>query len=136
MRKDTSGALLPIGASSLLVIFGVLCLTVFAMLSVSTVQAEERLSEKNREAVEAYYAADTQAEKLLCALRAGAVPEGVQATGQGYAYTCPISDTQELWVEVALDGEEYRVLCWQVRSRVHWQGEDALPVWDGQEERS
>ena len=35
----------PVGGASLLVVFAVLCLTVFALLSLSTVRANERLSE-------------------------------------------------------------------------------------------
>ena len=44
------------GASALLVIFAVLCLTVLAMLSLSTVQADARLSDASAEAVAGYYA--------------------------------------------------------------------------------
>ena len=40
-----------VGGSSLLVIFAVLCLTVFAMLALSTVQANGRLSDASAEAV-------------------------------------------------------------------------------------
>ena len=40
-----------VGGSSLLVIFAVLCLTVFALLSLSTVRADVRLSEASVQAV-------------------------------------------------------------------------------------
>ena len=40
-----------VGGSSLLVIFAVLCLTVFALLSLSTVRADVRLSEASAQAV-------------------------------------------------------------------------------------
>ena len=44
--NDKQKVTLPaIGGSSLLVIFAVLCLTVFALLSLSTVQADNRLSD-------------------------------------------------------------------------------------------
>ena len=39
-----------VGVSSLLTIFAVLCLTVFALLSLSTVQAQTRLAETSRQA--------------------------------------------------------------------------------------
>ena len=58
-----------VGAVSLLTIFAVLCLTVFALLSLSTVQADERLSDKSFAAVEGYYAADCAAEEILAQLR-------------------------------------------------------------------
>ena len=47
-----------VGGSSLLVIFAVLCLTVFALLALSTVQADGRLSQKTAQAVAEYYDAD------------------------------------------------------------------------------
>lgn len=121
-----------VGGSSLLVIFAVLCLTVFAMLTLSTVQADGRLSDAAANAVTAYYAADAQAEAILAQLRAGEVPEGVTAHGDTYTYTCPISDTQALEVEVRLRGRDYEVLRWQSVSTTSWQADEHLQVWDGQ----
>ena len=121
-----------VGGSSLLVIFAVLCLTVFAMLALSTVQANGRLSDASAEAVTAYYAADAQAEAILAQLRAGRVPEDVTVTGETYTYTCPISDTQALEVEVRVSGTDYEVLRWQSVSTADWQADESLHVWDGQ----
>ena len=47
-----------LGGSSLLVVFAVLALTVFALLSLSTVRADARLGDAATEAVSGYYAAD------------------------------------------------------------------------------
>ena len=44
MKRKQSISIPAFGGSSLLVIFAVLCLTVFALLSLSTVQAEKRLA--------------------------------------------------------------------------------------------
>ena len=54
-----------VGGSSLLVIFVVLCLTIFAVLGLSSVQAEGRLSTASADAVYGYYAADSEAEEIL-----------------------------------------------------------------------
>ena len=124
-----------VGGSSLLVIFAVLCLTVFALLGLSTVQAGGRLSEASAEAVSAYYAADCRAEAILARLRAGELPEGVEETvtpeGRTCAYTCPISDTQTLAVEVRLEGTDYTVLRWQAVSTADWAADETLDLWDG-----
>ena len=120
-----------VGGSSLLVIFAVLCLTVFALLGLSTVQAGQRLSNASAEAVESYYQADARAEEILARLRCGEMPEGVTVWDDRYAYECPISETRSLQVEVRLNGEEYTVLRWQAVSTVEWETDDNLLVWDG-----
>ena len=102
-RKQAELSPPPVGGASLLVVFAVLCLTVFALLSLSTVRANGRLSEASAQAVADYYAADCAAQEILARLRAGEEPEGVEFEGFGelYAsYACPISDQQELRVEV------------------------------------
>ena len=120
-----------VGGSSLLVIFAVLCLTVFALLSLSTVQADGRLSEATAASVAAYYEADCRAEEILARLRAGELPDGVAVCGNEYAYVCPISDTQALEVRVRLDGEDWTVLQWQSASTVQWEADLGLDLWDG-----
>ena len=44
----------PVGGSSLPVIFSVLCFSVFSMLVLATVKADERLADDSCEAVTAY----------------------------------------------------------------------------------
>ena len=124
-----------VGGSSLLVIFAVLCLTVFALLGLSAVQANSRLSNASAQAVSGYYAADCQAEAILARLRAGDSVEGVEITvtpgGRVCSYTCPISDTQTLAVEVRLEGADWTVLRWQAVSTAPWESDESLTVWDG-----
>lgn len=126
-----------VGGVSLLVVFAVLCLTVFALLSLATVQADSRLSEASARAVSDYYAADYEAQCILARLRAGERPEGVTYSGSGllYAlYAVPISDTQELQVSVILQGiadREYIIQQWKVASTQEWVADDGLDLWDG-----
>lgn len=104
-----------VGGSSLLVIFAVLCLTVFTLLALSTVQADSRLSDASVRAVSDYYSADLQAEAILSRLRQGQIPETVQVDQNIYSYTCPISDTQELFVEVCYQNDTWTILRWQAK---------------------
>ena len=130
-KTDTPAA---VGGISLLVIFTVLCLAVFAVLSLSSVRAEGRLSSASAEAVYAYYAADCEAEEILAQLRAGIVGEGVTVQGNRYLYECMVSETQKLVVEAEVTGENYRILRWQTEAAGEWQAEDKLQVWDGKTE--
>lgn len=126
-----------VGGSSLLVIFAVLCLTVFAMLSMSTVLADGRLSETSAKSVKDYYAADVMAETVLSSLRSGEVPEGVTLSEDMIAkYSCPISDTQALEVEIVFDGslgDDYKILKWQSVYTADWRPNNKINVWTGKE---
>ena len=112
-------------------VFAVLCLTVFALLSLSTVQADVRLADASVRAVSEYYAADRQAQEILARLRAGEFPEEITMEGDVYGYTCPISENRNLKVEVRLRGSEYTVLCWQSVPAEEWESDDTLELWDG-----
>lgn len=124
-----------VGGVSLLVVFAVLCLTVFALLSLTTVQADVRLADAAAQAVSDYYAADCQAQETLARIRAGERPENVAFYNNGGTcaqYTCPISDTQELRVLVRLeDHGAWTVLRWQAMPSQAWSAEDDLGLWDG-----
>ena len=134
MDERREGGLPPLGARSRFVIFAVLWLTVFGLLSGSTVRANQRLSNSAAAAVTGYYEADCRAEEILARLRAGERPEGVTEENGRYFYTCTISDTQALKVEVAVDGGDYTILRWQAVSTADWQASDQLPVWNGETE--
>ena len=121
-----------VGGSSLLVIFAVLCLTVFAMLSLTQAQADRRLAQNSWSAVTGYYRADCQAQEILSRLRAGERPQGVTEEGENvFSYACPISDAQTLEVRVRLTGENYEILSWRAVFTADWQADDDLDLWDG-----
>lgn len=132
-----------LGGSSLLVVFAVLALTVFALLSLSTVRADVRLGDATEKMVSGYYAADVKAQEILAKLRTGApLPEDVEfeATISDYpdhsetifSYSIPISDTQELQVEVLVEPDgSYQVRRWQAAAVGDWTFDDSLDLWDG-----
>lgn len=173
-RKREGMAPPALGGSSLLVAFAVLALTVFALLSLSTVQADVRLADASAQAVTDYYAADVTAQEVLARLRNGETVEDLKRLGldlgsaeletvpsslwvgslpsdqegqsafippadppygQRVDYAVPISDTQELQVEVALyaDGS-YDILRWQAIPIGEWEPDDTLNVWTGEDE--
>lgn len=127
-----------VGGSSLLVMFAVLCLVIFALLSLSTMTADVSLSERSAQAVAEYYAADREAERILALLRQGQVMESVEESpaeggAVSYRYAVEISDTQELQVQVDFDKDRihYNIVQWQAVSTGDWQSEEELPVYTG-----
>lgn len=105
-----------IGSSSLLVIFAVLCLTVFSLLSLGTAQADDRLNNASIKAVTDYYEADLKAEQIFSRLRENLLPDSVTVEGNVYSYQCRISDTQILEVQVKKNEENWTVLRWQAKT--------------------
>lgn len=120
-----------VGGISLLAAFAVLCLTIFALLSLTTVRADGRLSDTSAQAVADYYAADYAAQTILAQLRAGQIPEGVTVWEDRYTYTCPISATQNLQVEIKLNETDYAIVRWQAVPAGTWEADDSLELWDG-----
>lgn len=120
MNKKKGFSVPVVGGSFLLVIFSVLCLTVFAMLSLSTVLADQRLTEASMKAVVSYYVADSHAEEIFARLRNGELPDGVELDGNRYRYQCQVSALQTLYVELERNED-----CWSVQ---RWQtvGEAAI----------
>lgn len=139
-RKKENFSPPAIGGSSLLTVFAVLALTVFALLSLSTVRADTRLADSAAEAVTGWYAADCRAQEILARLRNGETPVEVtrcdydswhDPSWTRYTYEVPISDTQKLQAEVLVNGTDYEVLSWRAAPSQEWTGSDDFIVWDG-----
>ena len=132
MRKQERFSPTAVGASSLLVIFGVLCLTVFALLSISSVLAERRLADAAVESVTDYYEADLRAEELFARLRSGEGVPGVREKNGVYEYQIAVSQRQVLSVALQQEGTDWSVLRWQMVTSEE-ELEDTLDVWQGAE---
>ena len=130
MKKYEKFDLPAVGGNSLLVIFAVLCMTVFALLSLRTAQAEKRVSDAAAQAVTRYYAADLQAQEIYARLKNGETVDGVGEEGNRLFYTCPISANQVLAVELERNEGKFTVLRWQVVAGAEIEN-GTLPVWDG-----
>lgn len=132
-KRKRSGSPPPVSGSSLLVIFAILCLTTFALLSLSTVQAHLRRMNSLNSAVADYYAADCQAEAMLAEARRDCVLRAAPRVDI-CNWTVPVSDSQALAVEVVIrDTNDYTVRRWQLVSTADWTPDDDLFVWDGEE---
>lgn len=112
------------GGSLLLAVFAVLLLCFFALLSISTVLADRRLSESAAQSAAAYYRADSEAEALFARLRSGEMPPQVTREEDLYRYTCPISSHQTLYVELRRTDHIWEILRWQAVSAdpISWHG--------------
>jgi len=48
-----------------------------------------------------------------------------------YSYICPVSQTQQLEVDLQKDASGWTVLRWQTVSIAEWETNESINVWDG-----
>lgn len=140
-----------VGASSILMIFTVLCLTVFSVLTFSTARADQRLTEKALDGTREYYAADRQAEETLARIdgilkKAKDLPTAkqllaeagfsVDPEGEVFQVTAEfaVGDNRTYRMVVELTGDperRYRVLERSVQNTEGVWEDEALDIWDG-----
>lgn len=130
MEHKTAFSLPAVGGSSLLTVFAVLCLAVFALLSLATVRAEQRLAEASAEAVAGWYRADCQAQEMFARLRGWERPEGIREEAGMYYSSIPISHSQALELTLKQESGRWQILRWQAVVSEQ-TGEETLPLWKG-----
>ena len=129
------------GAVSLVMIFCVLCLAVFATLTYATADRERQLAELSAERAAAYYAADAEAARIVAALARGEEPDADAEVTQEmnwaddsvlYSFRVSAGGEQELAVRMRLnlDGT-YDILSWSTAFAGDWETEDTIEIWDG-----
>ena len=132
------------GAVSLVMIFCVLCLAVFSVLTLATADRERNLAELTAQSAADYYAADCRAVEIIAALRDGdAVPADVEITRSASGknpdgstveeaeFSVPINDDLVLDVAVRLRGETCEILRWQTMYTGEWEIDESMDIWDG-----
>ena len=129
-----------IGSSSLILIFIVLCLVTFSVLSLGNAKREDALSRRSADSVQEYYRADAAGEAflqladqaLLKGDKASLMPYLQSASGT-YCTDVTMNAGQALRVELALDWEQktYQVLSWKVYHQEDYEIDQSIPVWSG-----
>ena len=143
MKKGGIGA----GSASIVLIFAVLCLTVFAVISLSSAIADSALVEVEATLLKSYYEADTLAEHILAELlEADVVPgeiRGVEILSgwdwdldvETVSYLCPISEKKELYVTIAFYDGVCDILTWRMRDIGGWEPDDGgMSLWPGDDD--
>jgi len=130
-----------VGSASIVLIFAILCLTIFTVISFMPALIEQNLINAEVQLVEAYYVADTLAERVLAEILSTDVENVLEVEITSYwdwdlmvervSFVCPISETKELYVVVEIGSDFYNILNWQVRATGEWEPDDRLNVWPG-----
>lgn len=160
MKQKTSKTFYNIGITSIVLIFVMMCLLTFSVLSLVSAKADYSLSRKSADRTTDYYTAENQAADILqdiaiCTERLAASAdeetfyrlvcselENVDSITfpdeQHLAYTVPLGDEQLLSVSLTLsykileDGNHYQIDSWKTVSTHEWNPDTGLPVWDSE----
>ena len=128
-----------VGSASIVLIFSVLCLTVFSLISFVVAQNGKSLVDSESGFVLGYYEADALAERVLAELLQADQfnpPDSVKGVDivnnpdGSWSYVCPISENKDLYVEVACNGDSFDILSWSMRDTGDWQVDTSLHVFD------
>ena len=139
-RSKPQKSIISTGITSFVLIFVMLSLLTFSVLSLVSAQANLRLSRKSADRTSAYYAAENEANEVLMGLvkAAGESPKALEAYAAGAdvtltdgaraAYQVPLGEDQVLAVELTLPAGEApcRIDRWQAVSRYDWAPDDSL----------
>lgn len=145
-----------IGLTSLILIFIILCLATFSLLSLSSARGDQSLAVRSAQAVAEYYRADAQGEKWLKQADAILQKETIGVMSQDEIKTlagnvalelgCNVDEKtgyistdismergQALRIDLALTGNEnrYEVKSWYVYDSGNYEIDDSMPVWGG-----
>lgn len=156
MAKSESKSGANIGSASLILIFIVLCLGTFGLLSLSSAKNDLDLAERNGRSVSGFYRADAEGEAFYAKVD-GALQEGLlrdqknpepyirEVLGSAWLVQeqCAVAEIgmeegQALSIRLHLSWNnghgEVSVLQWKVYNQVEYEIDQDMPVWDGSSE--
>lgn len=153
MAKENREGGIQIGTASLILIFVVLTLSIFAMLSMTSALADDRITDRTEEWVSNYYAADTEAVNRLAEI--DKVAEEAIKSNEGFGSymekhancdydaltnvaTFEVEINENVKLEVSakffegyVDGKHFEVERWQEVNAREYNLDESMPVWDG-----
>ena len=116
-----------IGISSIVLIFMILCLAVFSLLSLSDAKSALTFAQKRAETVQIYYESDIEAQKFIRDYRSLDAEQKQSETT--IVYELPMRSGQTLHLELSADGSN--ILSYYVYNNTDYVIDSDLPVWGG-----
>lgn len=152
-KNDLKSSGIGVGYVSVMIIFVVICLTIFAVFSFRAANSNDVFNERSGEYLREYYAADIEAKEILARLdeaafnarsanafdrdfRSAAEEMNVNLSmmqgGFTADYTVDINDRQYISVSVNFfSDKEYEITRWQNVSRSSEYSDQHINVWQG-----
>ena len=139
-----------IGTASIILIFIILCLAVFSLLSLSDGKSALVFAERHADSVTAYYHTDSKGQEFLrdtakliqdghsaadaFETAASSLPEGTETSiGESGSLICEIPMTAGQALRIELDASGESVLAYYVYNKEDYAIDNRLPVWVDEE---
>lgn len=156
MKQKQTKSFFNIGITSIVLIFVMLCLLTFSVLSLVSARADLKLSQKSADHTTRYYEAENAASDILFTVNSCLDEQAKLADEKTYykavraklegtdaitftddthiTYSVPLGEEQCLAVGLALsyspfaDGRRYQIETWKTISTHEWDPDNRLPV--------
>ena len=132
-----------VGSASIVLVFAVLCLTVFSLITYVVAANDKTLVDNEAQLVIGYFHADALAESIVAEiLNSDTTPAEVQgievhseldfySNSEIIAFSAPISDALAIFVRLSVSDDSYEVLSWRMYNSAEWQYDAGLNIWPG-----
>ena len=132
-----------VGSASIVLVFAVLCLTVFSLITYVVAANDKALVLAEARMVAGYYEADALAERIVAEiLDSDHIPPTIQGISiethwdmhldaEVVEFACPASDKKALYVRLAIRYDSFDVLSWRTYDTDEWSFDDRMNVWSG-----
>ena len=133
-----------VGSASIVLVFAVLCLTVFSLITYVVAGNDKALVEAKAGLVTGYYEADALAEQILHDLiSSDTTPDNIRGveinTGfdenlgvETTYFFCHVSDVKALYVNLMIHDDSFDILSWRMYDTDMWEFDDSMNVWLGE----
>jgi len=133
-----------VGSASIVLVFAVLCLTVFSLITYVVAQNEKNVVDVKASLVTGYYEADAMAEQILMdILAADTVPASVRGVDiyagwdeelgvETTFFYYPVTNVKDLFVNLYIRDDSFDILSWRMEDTDEWVIDDSINVWDGE----
>jgi len=132
-----------VGSASIILVFAVLCLTVFSLITFVVASNDKTLVEREAALVTSFFRGDALAESIVAEiLSSDEMPSeshGIdihsqwiwQTNAHIVTFSAPISDNLALLVRMAVHSDTYEIMVWRMYNSHEWQYDASLNVWPG-----
>ena len=146
-RRDDKRPGFNVGSASIIMVFAVLCLTIFSVLSLITANSDLRLSMRAAKSIEDFYLAEYLAETKVIDIKeklaGGSTPQslvssvdGIKIEKQGnkdvISFVQTVDDKRDIHIALICETDmRLTVSEWRLLPNDNWNPDSGVEVWSG-----